>query len=222
MFKRIVTGLMAAATLLPATVSAQDRDGRGRDRVERRADRPQRDAQQPRRDRGEVRRDNDGPRREVRGDNDGPRREDRRQNDGPRGDQRDRDRDRAIDGRRDDRAGWDRGNYNRGNTAGQRWNNGWRNDRRYDWSGYRASNRNAFRLPRYYAPRGWSYGYRRFGIGSRLATSLFASSYWIADPWSYRLPPAYGPYRWVRYYGDAVLVDIRTGYVVDSINGIFW
>jgi hypothetical protein len=36
------------------------------------------------------------------------------------------------------------------------------------------------------------------------------------------LPPAYGPYRWVRYYDDVLLVDIRSGYVVDMINNFFW
>ena len=32
----------------------------------------------------------------------------------------------------------------------------------------------------------------------------------------------YGPYRWVRYYDDAVLVDIYSGEVVDVINNFFW
>jgi hypothetical protein len=36
------------------------------------------------------------------------------------------------------------------------------------------------------------------------------------------LPPAYGPYRWVRYYNDALLVDIYTGRVVDTVYDIFW
>ena len=41
-------------------------------------------------------------------------------------------------------------------------------------------------------------------------------------PYAYRLPEAYGPYRWVRYYNDALLVDIRDGRVVDVVNDIFW
>jgi Ni/Co efflux regulator RcnB len=56
----------------------------------------------------------------------------------------------------------------------------------------------------------------------RLAPMFFASSYWISDPWDYRLPPAYGPYRWVRYYNDALLVDVETGYVTDEIPDFFW
>ena len=59
-------------------------------------------------------------------------------------------------------------------------------------------------------------------MGARIAGPLFGRNYWIADPWAYRLPPAYGSYRWVRYYNDAVLVDLRTGFVADVIYGIFW
>ena len=130
------------------------------------------------------------------------------------------------------RAGGNRAGVNRarGNRNGphyrapdyRRWNNNWRNDRRYDWRGYRGYNRGVFRLPRYYAPYGWRYGYRRYSIGVRIGAPLFTQNYWIADPWYYRLPPAYGGYRWVRYYNDALLVDVRTGYVVDVIHDIFW
>ncbi|HEU4959614.1 MAG TPA: RcnB family protein [Sphingomonas sp.] len=137
--------------------------------------------------------------------------------------------------RNDHDGGWDRndrhdGNWNRGSNWRDHDRNGnrggfdhdWRRDHRYDWRDYRAHNRRAFRLPRYYAPYGWGYGYRRFGIGITLNSVLFGSNYWISDPYMYRLPPAYGPYRWVRYYDDALLVDIRTGEVVDVVYDIFW
>jgi Ni/Co efflux regulator RcnB len=52
--------------------------------------------------------------------------------------------------------------------------------------------------------------------------SYFGSRYWISDPWRYRLPPAYGPYRWVRYHNDALLIDTWTGQVVDVIYHFFW
>lgn len=119
----------------------------------------------------------------------------------------------------------DWGDHFRGDTDfAQRsaWNRSWRSDRRYDWNGYRASNRGLYRMPRYYAPYGWDGGYRRFSSGIRLNTVLFAQDYWIADPWTYRLPPVDGPYRWVRYYNDALLVDLRYGQVVDVVYGIFW
>lgn len=129
-------------------------------------------------------------------------------------------------GRRDgnpgwkDRRDWDRGERWQGNRGV--WNNGWRNDNRYDWRSYRDYNRGLYRLPRYYPPARWSYGYRRFSIGYRLDTFLFAPQYWISDPYAYRLPDVWGPYRWVRYYDDALLVDVDTGQVVDVIYGIFW
>jgi len=117
------------------------------------------------------------------------------------------------------RGGYDqRQGYGRGGS----WNRGWRNDNRYAWSNYRASNRGAYRLPRYYAPGGWSGGYRRFGVGFTLSSTLFNPTYWIQDPYTYRLPDAYGPYRWVRYYNDALLVDLDSGRVVDTVYDIFW
>jgi hypothetical protein len=36
------------------------------------------------------------------------------------------------------------------------------------------------------------------------------------------LPAAYGSYRWVRYYDDVLLVDVRNGRVVDVIRDFFW
>ena len=120
--------------------------------------------------------------------------------------------------RRVDRNGGQRWNGDRGGNS--RWSNNWRNDRRYDWRDYRNQNRQVFRLGRYYDPFG--YGYQRLNIGFTLFSGYYQSNYWLNDPYQYRLPPAYGPYRWVRYYDDAVLVDIDTGEVVDVIQGFFW
>jgi len=125
--------------------------------------------------------------------------------------------------RNDNRNGWsNRDGWNdRGRDNDHRWSNNWRQDRRYDWSGYRSSNRNHFRMPRYYAPyRG--YNYSRLSIGLFLNSGFYGSNYWINDPWSYRLPPAYAGYRWVRYYNDVILVDTYTGEVADVIHNFFW
>jgi len=133
-----------------------------------------------------------------------------------------------TNGRHDDRDGDRRWNNNGHRDGDRRWNNGgnwsnnWRRDNRYDWRQYRNYNRDLYRLPRYYAPYGWNYGYRRFSIGVTLNSFLFSQNYWIDDPLYYRLPPAYGPYRWVRYYDDALLVNIYTGDVVDVVYDIFW
>ncbi len=119
---------------------------------------------------------------------------------------------------------WNRNgqNWSGQNWSGQNWNRSWRNDRQYDWQRYRFSNRNLFSNQRYYAPYGWNYGYRRFSVGFSLSSILFDQQYWIDDPYSYRLPPAYGPYRWVRYYDDVMLVDLRTGQVIDAVYDFFY
>lgn len=122
--------------------------------------------------------------------------------------------------RNDNRGGAWRRDHGRNNRAG--WNRNWRQDDRYDWNQRRQYDRNAYHLPRYYAPSGWRYGYRRFNVGFTLSAILFNRSYWLDDADYYGLPEAYGPYRWVRYYNDALLVDIYTGQVVDTVYDIFW
>jgi hypothetical protein len=106
-------------------------------------------------------------------------------------------------------------------TNHRRWNHDWRRDSRYNWYSYRNQYRDRYRLGRYYSPYS-NYRYSRLSIGFRLGSSFYGSRYWINDPWQYRLPAAYGPYRWVRYYDDALLVDIYTGEVVDVIYDFFW
>lgn len=117
--------------------------------------------------------------------------------------------------------------YNRDNRRwnhdrdGRRWSRDWRSNSHYNWHRYRSHNRNVFRIGRYYAPY-TGYRYSRVGIGFYLNNLFFGSRYWINDPGYYRLPPAYGPYRWVRYYDDVLLVDIYSGEVVDVIYDFFW
>ncbi|WP_442679615.1 RcnB family protein [Sphingomonas sp. ASY06-1R] len=143
---------------------------------------------------------------------------DGRGNDGGRWD-RDgrRDNDRRWDDNRgrgdDDRRGW------RGDRGG-RPNLNWRNDHRYDWRSWRNSHRNVFYRGRYNAPYG--YGYRSISRGFMLEPYFYASNYWLNDPYEYRLPPVEWPYRWVRYFEDAVLVDTNSGEVVDVIQGFFF
>ncbi len=123
--------------------------------------------------------------------------------------------DRNGDGRADRR--WDR---NRGHQHS--WNRGWRDNHRYDWHGYRNRYGSLYRAPRYYHPYGSGYGYRSFGIGIYLDSLFYGSRYWVNDPYNYRLPDAPYGYRWVRYYDDVLLVDMRSGYVVDVIRNFFW
>jgi len=122
---------------------------------------------------------------------------------------------------RDDR-NWHNRSWYDNDSRYDRWHNDWRRDRRYDWRSFRSHNRDFYRLPRYSHPYGYNYGYRRFSIGIFLDNLFFSKRYWINDPYEYRLPPAYGPYRWVRYYDDVLLVDLRNGRVVDAIYGFFY
>jgi Nickel/cobalt transporter regulator len=202
-------------------------------------------------DNGDWRRGNEGRRWEGRTDNDnrngeGRRWEDRRDDrgnwegrrseesgryDNRRGDTRwegrnddsRRDEGRRWEGGQDDDRRWDNGRgYSRSDHRGNdRWDRGWRSDRRYDWRGHRNRYHNSYRPGRYYAP-GRYHSYRRFNIGIHVGSPLYSSRYWLSDPWQYRLPEAYGPYRWVRYYDDVLLIDIRNGYVVDVIHDFFW
>jgi len=172
--------------------------------------------------------DRDGDRRADRTDGwrgaagqDGRNWQDRR--DGTRDGDRDRAERRDSDWRR--RQGWDgnrswstdRRDWDRND---RRWDRDWRSDRRYSWQDYRSSHRSIYRQPRYQDRHGYSY--RRWSPGYRWDPWFYSSTFWISDPWYYRLPPVDGPYRWVRYYDDVVLVDIETGEIVDIIYSFFW
>ena len=100
------------------------------------------------------------------------------------------------------------------------WRTDWRHDNRYDWHDYRNRHRSIFHLGFYFDPFGW--GYQRYGVGWRLWPSYYSSSYWLDDPYMYRLPYAPWPYKWVRYYDDALLVDVYSGQVVDVMYDFFW
>jgi len=72
---------------------------------------------------------------------------------------------------------------------------------------------------RYFPPRG--YRYRVWVVGEVLPRSFWARRYWLPDYWQYGLDePAYG-YEWVRYGPDALLVNLRTGQVVEVVSAIF-
>ncbi|SNT12873.1 regulator RcnB of Ni and Co efflux [Sphingomonas laterariae] len=190
----------------------QNGDGRWNDRDDRGRDWQQNDA------RADDRRNNDGRRNDWRW-NDGRSngRADNRPGNDHRWDNDHRDKDRRDNDRWDD----DRRDDRRWSNNGD-WDRRWRNDGRYDWERYRFSNRQLYRVPRYYPPRGHGYDYRRWSYGYRLPPYYYGQSYWISDPWHYRLPPAYGAYRWVRYYDDVLLIDITNGIVRDIIYSFFW
>ncbi len=95
-----------------------------------------------------------------------------------------------------------------------------RQEYREDWRDYRRNHREAFKRPAYAGPRG--YRYRPVTVGYRFQPAYYGSRYVIADPYRFRLPRPSSHQRWVRYGNDAVLVNVRTGRVIEVHNGFFW
>jgi Ni/Co efflux regulator RcnB len=100
------------------------------------------------------------------------------------------------------------------------WHTDWRHDSRYNWADWRRRHHSLFHFGFYYDPYGWDYS--PFQIGWRLWPSYYSNNYWLNDPYDYRLPYAPPGYRWVRYYNDALLVDMWDGQVADVIYDFFW
>lgn len=95
-----------------------------------------------------------------------------------------------------------------------------RRETREDWRDYRNSHRNEFRGGAYNGPRG--YRYRPIALGFQLDRSYYGSRYWVSNPQRYRLPLAGNGLRWVRYGNDVLLVNIRSGRVVQVNRSFFW
>jgi Ni/Co efflux regulator RcnB len=93
-----------------------------------------------------------------------------------------------------------------------------RNYGRNDWRGYRDRNRAIYARGNWRAP----FRYNSFRSGGRIGSPYYARSYWISDPWRYRLPRPIGYQRWVRHYNDVLLVDTRRGIVLDVIRGFYF
>lgn len=71
----------------------------------------------------------------------------------------------------------------------------------------------------YNRPSGWYY--QRWSYGQIFPRIFWAQDYWLTDYWMFDLPiPPYG-YVWVRYGDDAVLINRRTGEVLQVEYGLF-
>ncbi|MGL5837300.1 MAG: RcnB family protein [Sphingorhabdus sp.] len=89
---------------------------------------------------------------------------------------------------------------------------------REDWRDYRQSNRDAFRATRFSAP----FRYRSFNNGVGIGRSYYAPRYYINNYDSYRLRSPGRNLRYVRHYNDVLLVNVRTGRVVEVYRNFFW
>lgn len=78
-----------------------------------------------------------------------------------------------------------------------------------------------YQAGRYSAPRG--YAWRQANRGHRLNRAFYGSNYYIARPGNYGLyAPRYSHARWVRHGRDVLLVDIRSGLVIDVRRNRFY
>lgn len=95
-----------------------------------------------------------------------------------------------------------------------------RQETREDLQDYRRTHRDVYRQGAYGGPRGYSY--RPVSVGYRFQPSYYARNYWVSDYGRYRLArPAYGT-QWVRYGNDVVLVNLRSGRVLQVYNRFFF
>jgi Ni/Co efflux regulator RcnB len=86
----------------------------------------------------------------------------------------------------------------------------------------RRDRRDVRRNREYVAPyRHWRY--RRATVGYRLAPVFYGPRYYITDYGYYHLQaPHHRWLRWIRYGDDLLLVNIRTGRVLDVIHYRYW
>jgi Ni/Co efflux regulator RcnB len=89
---------------------------------------------------------------------------------------------------------------------------------RQDWREYKQRNRNAFRGTRFDAP----FRYRAFGTGVSIRSSYYAPRYRISNYSNYRLPQPGRYQTYVRHYNDVLLVNTRTGRVIQAYRGFYW
>lgn len=91
---------------------------------------------------------------------------------------------------------------------------------REDWRDYRKAHRNVYHRKAYVAPRGMRYQTVR--VGAQLNRAFYGKPYWVSNYSTYRLPRPGANRTYVRYGNDVLLVNTRTGRVVQVYNGFFW
>lgn len=97
-----------------------------------------------------------------------------------------------------------------------------RRELRRDQRELRRDRRDVRRHRQYVAPyRNWRY--RQLTVGYRLQPVFYGPRYYISDYGYYHLQaPRHRWLRWVRYGDDLLLVNIRTGRVLDVVHYRYW
>jgi Ni/Co efflux regulator RcnB len=66
------------------------------------------------------------------------------------------------------------------------------------------------------------FAYRSFGVGAIVPRAYFGSSYYANDWQRFHVAaPRYSYYRYVRHYGDLLLINTRNGRVVQAYRGYY-
>lgn len=108
-----------------------------------------------------------------------------------------------------------------GTVFGTRPSNWNRYPHRFDANAYQrniTSSRH-YHWKKYHRPNGWYY--RRWVFGQIFPRIFWVRDYWLLDYWMFDLPiPPYG-YVWVRYGDDALLIDRRTGRILQVVYDVF-
>ena len=66
------------------------------------------------------------------------------------------------------------------------------------------------------------FAYRSFGVGAIVPRAYFGPSYYANDWQRFHVAaPRYGYYRYVRHYGDLLLINTRNGRVVQVYRGYY-
>ena len=89
-------------------------------------------------------------------------------------------------------------------------------DRHHDWR-----DRHHHRRVAYVSPyRGWNY--RRLSVGHRLRPAFYGPRYTISDYGYYRIAAPRRYHRWIQYGPDLLLIDIRSGRVLQVLPNRFY
>ena len=94
------------------------------------------------------------------------------------------------------------------------------NETNRDWRDYRRTHRNVFTRPAWVAPRG--YRYRPVSVGAMLNRMFWGSTYRLNDYATYRLPYPGRNRMYVRYGNDVLLINARTGRVIQVYSSFFY
>jgi len=94
-----------------------------------------------------------------------------------------------------------------------------RREYRDDWRDYRGRHPDVYRGRAWEGPRG--YRWHPVRVGYRFDPVFYDRRYWV-DPYRYHLRPVLGWQRWVRYGNDVLLIDVRSGRVLDVQSRFFF